>query len=470
MLASTPSGLARGRRREDADGRTSVAFYGIPFAQDPVGPLRFAPPVPAKSWPEQLDATEPSDVGLHVNVFTPDLDARLPVLFWIHGGGFTSGSPLDEQLDGMSLNRAGIVLVSASYRLGFEGFGHVARSTCNRGVLDWMLALEWVQRSISSFGGDPHDVTVGGHSAGGGAALMLLGMPSAQHLFRRMFSLSGVLGEVTPARARERAARLARLAGTDRAGLRSLAPTRLRELLPEAKSGLRGTAATAERLREGLPWGPVVDGKVVEQGVLDALRTGTGSDKPVLLGAADDEFAPRQLARRDELAGITPDALLRDIIPDNAARRTYLTANLDLAEQGNEILLGRLVSDRICRVLVPQIADLRAGAEAQTWTYRFGWSSPVTGSASHTTDLPFWFDGLGKPRALRLLGDDAPQSLADAMHAALVGFIRDGDPGWPSWQPRRSMTQVFGHSVELSTDTYEAVGPLMAQTPSNDIP
>ncbi|MDQ0614471.1 para-nitrobenzyl esterase [Microbacterium sp. W4I4] len=464
-------------------GLSSIAFLGIPFARHPAGALRFAPPVHPKEWTGVRDASRPADPsvdGLHVNVFTPDPSASLPVLFWLHGGGFTSGAPLDEQLDGTTLNRAGIVLVSASYRLGFEGFGHLDGVTENRGVLDWLSALEWVQRSIRSFGGDPGRVTVGGHSAGGGAALTLLGMPVAQQLFHRVFSLSGVLGDVAPARARERTLRLADLAGVSPSGLVDLPHEQMDALLPSAASAVQGDVARAERMREGSPWGPIVDGGLVPHCVADAVRAGIGADKPLLVGATDDEFAPGQMARRAELAGQDPDRLLRPFIIDDGVRREYLASNADLVEADNTMLLGRVMSDGICRVLVPRLADLRPPVSAPTWTYRFSWPSPVTGSASHTVDLPFWFDGLEKPRARRLLGDDTPRSLADALHTALVGFVRDGDPGWPRWLRDRPVTRLFGGEQPLSTIAYESVRPLLAHglrsadrdahEPSNDIP
>lgn len=461
----TGYGRLRGLSRADpSSGHASLAFYAVPFARHPAGDLRFAGPQPPGSWRGVRDATRPADGahnGLHLNVFTPDPYASLPVLFWVHGGGFTYGSPLDEQLDGVSLNRAGIVLVSATYRLGFEGFGHVDGAVPNRGVRDWLAALEWVRHSIHSFGGDPDRVTIGGHSAGGGAALTLLGMPQAKHLFHQVFSLSGALGDVTPERARERARRLAALSGVDATGLADVAPGQLAALLPKAASAEQGDAARAERLHEGLPWGPVVDGELVRLPVAESVRAGSGADKALLIGAADDEFTPAQRARRRALTDPDTDRTLRPFIIDESVRAAYLAANSESAARGNADLLGRLLSDGICRALVPQLADLRAHADAPTWTYRFGWRSSVTGSASHTIDLPFWFDGLGKDRARRLLGDDAPQSLADAMHTALVDFVRGADPGWPAWRTGMPVTRQYGLDAATSETAYASVRPLI---------
>src|SRR6187402_1889411 len=219
----------------------SAAFLGIPFAQAPVGDLRFAAPVPPEPWKGTRDALEygataqrgdkgitlipepsvPGESTLNVNVFTPapgQTDAALPVLVYIHGGGYTAGSPASPWYDGRAFNRDGVVTVSISYRLGFDGFGHIAGAPSNRAVRDWLAGLEWVRENIEAFGGDPDRVTIAGQSAGGGAVLTLLGMPGAQHLFHAVWALSGALGDIAPERAWALSARLAKLAG--------VAPTR----------------------------------------------------------------------------------------------------------------------------------------------------------------------------------------------------------------------------------------------------
>ena len=217
-IVATSSGTVRGLwRGTDAD--RSAAFLGIPFAQPPVGGLRFAAPVPVEPWTGIREATtfgatpqrgpvaevtlipEPSVPGeatLNVNVFTPrpgDSAARLPVLVYIHGGGYVSGSPASPWYDGESFARDGLVTVTVSYRLGFDGFGLIDGAPSNRGVRDWLAALDWVQREITAFGGNPDAVTIAGQSAGGGAVLTLLGMPAAQHLFHRVWALSPALGD-----------------------------------------------------------------------------------------------------------------------------------------------------------------------------------------------------------------------------------------------------------------------------------
>ena len=168
---------------------SSAAFLGIPFAEPPVGDLRFAAPVPARPWSGVRDATQhgptaqrtalseitlipepsiPGESTLNVDVYTPSpsVGDALPVLVWVHGGGYVAGSPASPWYDGRSFNRDGVVTVCVSYRLGFDGFGWIEGAPSNRAVRDWLLALEWVQTNIAAFGGDPlaghHRRPVGG--------------------------------------------------------------------------------------------------------------------------------------------------------------------------------------------------------------------------------------------------------------------------------------------------------------------
>ena len=199
-LVHSPCGPVRGFWRE-VRGARSAAFLGIPFAQPPVGSLRFEEPQAVAPWSEVRDALDygatpqrsdsddslipepavPGDSTLNVNVFTPtpgDDSASLPVMVWIHGGGFTAGSPASPWYDGQSFNRDGVVTVTISYRLGFIGFGWVEGAPQNRGILDWLAALRWVQNNIAALGGGAGNATMARQAAGWGAALSLPGKVS----------------------------------------------------------------------------------------------------------------------------------------------------------------------------------------------------------------------------------------------------------------------------------------------------
>src|SRR5687767_8403812 len=205
----TTSGTLRGRQREG-----HVAFRGVPYAQSPAGDRRWLAPGPVAPWagvrdaldaapaapqdplvplPFRADGPESEDC-LYLNVYTPDPDGgRRPVLFWIHGGGFSHGSGSQPSYNGGPLaERGDVVVVSINYRLGALGYLYLgdhggARwgAASNAGQLDQIAALRWVRENIAAFGGDPEQVTIFGESAGGVAVCTLLAMPDAQRLFSR---------------------------------------------------------------------------------------------------------------------------------------------------------------------------------------------------------------------------------------------------------------------------------------------
>jgi para-nitrobenzyl esterase len=479
-IVDTASGPVRGFWRDHGTPEASAAFLGIPFAKPPVGDLRFAAPMPPEPWTEPLDATaygatalrisgvdnlipEPAVPGkstLNVNVFTPALGGSLPVLVWIHGGGYTEGSPASPWYDGARFNRDGVVTVTISYRLGFDGFGFIEGAPANRGVRDWIAALEWVQQNIASFGGDPSRVTIGGQSAGGGAVLTLLGMPQTQRLFHQAISLSGAVADVPLPTARARAERIAELGGVtaDVEGFRSLTERRIRQLQPKAATPRKGIGMVLDLITDGLPWGPMIDGELLAHPTVDSLATGVGADKPLLLGSADDEFTMVAEREGGKLRRAPAALLLMPFLRTRTIRRAYLTANAAQRKKGGVAVVGRFISDHVFRVLVPRVAEARREADAATWAYRFSWVSPAKGWACHCLDVPFWFDGLDREKVENLAGPNPPQSLADEMHGAAVQFISDGDPGWPAWATDPGIARVFGgDGAEVAEGAYDSV-------------
>ncbi|MGW0536380.1 carboxylesterase/lipase family protein [Streptomyces sp. NPDC003032] len=443
-VVTTTHGPVRGEHR--ATG--GVRFLGIPYAAPPVGALRFAPPVEPMSWAEPLDAVaygptaqrrglgagatipEPSIPGdgsiLNLNVFTPapepapfpapDATAALPVLVWIHGGSYVAGSPASPWYDGAAFSRDGVVLVSIGYRLGIEGFLHLADAPDNRGVRDWIAALEWVRDNIAAFGGDPAKVTVAGQSAGGGAVQTLLATPTARGLFRAAIAMSASLMEP-----QERWAGLAvselftRRTGVPAtaAALRALPDERLLELQDAVN------APGPDRVElPGLLLAPFADGELVPRPVLTELTEGEpGADVPLLLGFTRHEFH---------------------------------------AYGGQEL------TDIVFRTPNLKVAEARAARRRPTWLYEFGWTSPAPGSgqgfAFHCLDLPFAFDLLDAEGVTAAAGQSPPQRLADAMHAALVAFVRDLDPGgaWPRYTLARRATRLWEDGPRLVDDPLRA--------------
>lgn len=485
---NTRAGRVQGSWRTDRDGNRSAAFLGIPFAEPPVCELRFAAPVPHRPWSGVRPATEfgataqrgdagvtlipepsiPGESTLNVNVFTPapGIGAGLPVLVYIHGGGFFAGSPASPWYDGARFNRDGVVTVSISYRLGFDGFGWIADAPHNRGVLDWLLALEWVQENIGAFGGDPSRVTLVGQSAGGGAVLTLLGMPRAQGLFHAAVSISGTTADLPLARAEAYGRSLASAGGVEptRAALASLTETQVLDLQREAmRSAMRGNPLSLLKrfLDDGLPLAPFVDGDLVPRGALESIRAGTGAEKPLLLGAADDEFAVL-LHRVKGMLRFVPAGLLLGLAGLKGNQRAaYLAANADVRRRGTPAVLGRYITDRFFRVSALDVAESRA--VAPTWLYRFSWPSPRYGSAVHCLDVPFFFDCLDATGVVEVAGDAAPQSLADEVHARAVSFVEHGDPGWPRFTPAERLTHIFDTPSRTDPDGYAGVRPLLSR-------
>ncbi|MDT5001937.1 MAG: para-nitrobenzyl esterase, partial [Mycobacterium sp.] len=192
-VVATRAGKVRGSEQDGVR-----VFRGIPYAQPPVGPLRFAAPVPHDEWdgvrdaldfgppPPQPELVTPTDEWLTVNVWTPSSSATgLPVMVWIHGGRFTSGSTDDPAYDGARLAAGGVIVASINYRVGVEGYMLIDGAPPNRGLLDQIAGLRWVSENIAAFGGDPGNVTVFGESAGAASVALLACAPPAVGLLRR---------------------------------------------------------------------------------------------------------------------------------------------------------------------------------------------------------------------------------------------------------------------------------------------
>jgi para-nitrobenzyl esterase len=479
---TTTSGTVRGSTHDGVH-----AFLGIPYAAPPFGPRRFAAPAPPERWDGVRDATaygptapkppyappydvllpEPQIPGedcLNLNVWTPDPGASgLPVFVWVHGGAFVNGSGAVPTYSGVPFARDGVVCVTINYRLGVDGFLHFADDgPANRGLLDQVAALRWVQENIAAFGGDPARVTVGGESAGGMSVACLLAMPAAEGLFARAVLQSGAGHHaLTPGTATRIGGYLAeRLA---RAPERSaLAGVPLPELIA-AQQGLATEVALlpdpgrfGEVAANLMAFEPVIDGEVLPDLPIRRIAAGASGDVDVLVGANSEE--QRLFLVPNGVVDMVSDELLRMAVagyglPVDRALEVYGGARPG-ATPGE--LLADVATDWFFRLPAIRLAEAAAaGGGGGTWMYEFSWRSPQFGGrlgACHALELGFTFDTLATEAHGALMGPAAPQQLADAMHAAWVRFVTDGDPGWARYDAGSRQVQEFGEQVRPVAD------------------
>lgn len=449
-------------------------FLGIPYAASPTGSLRFRAPQPPASWSGVRDCTAfgptppkpdypapfdtllpepsiPGDDWLSLNVWTPELAGRAPVLVWIHGGAFTNGNSAVPMYDGHAFARDGVVMVTINYRLGIDGFAFLPDAPANRGLLDQVAALEWVRDNIAAFGGDPACVTVCGESAGAMSVVTLLAMPAASGLFARAIAQSGAAqAAAEPADARLVTGELSGVLGFE-ATAASLADLDTDKLIGAQTAVRDAMEATPDPARFGasvvrtsMAFLPVVDGEVLPVAPLAALAAGTGGTVPLLIGTNTEEFrlflVPTGLAAL-ATAETLPGFLAAFGIGSQTA--AVYQANRPRASAGD--VLSALVTDLFFRIPAFAVAQARAdaGGPAPTFLYEFAWRSPVLGlGAAHAIEIPFVFDNLTAPDAVAAIGPDAPAALARQLHAAWVRFATTGDAGWQPFD-RRYPVQVF---------------------------
>ena len=301
------SGMLQGVRQDGL-----MVFKGIPYAAPPIGDLRWRPPVEAKPWPGIRPATKFGfdceqtrrswDVGrpdaqmsedcLTLNIWAPSkrLAKGAPVMFWIHGGSFTAGSSAQPVYDGAKLAARGIVVVTINYRLGrFGFFAHPAltreaagQPVGNFGLMDQLAALQWVQRNIRAFGGDPHNVTIFGESAGGSSVNIFMASPAARGLFHRAISESGGGREEAKSLSEAEARGTAFAA---KAGVTADDPAALRALPADVVRGgaqLESDAATF--------MGPFLDGQIIRGDIDTAFAAGRQAPVPYMAGSNSDEI------------------------------------------------------------------------------------------------------------------------------------------------------------------------------------
>jgi para-nitrobenzyl esterase len=444
-----PVQLDSGKISGSLGGRNNeISVYkGIPYAAPPVGDLRWRPPQPVKPWDTVRDATKfgaiqpqrsrfPSGPGavqsedsLYLNVWTPAKrpDERLPVMVWIHGGGFTFGSSSQPTYDGTRLAEAGVVLVSMNYRLNvLGGFAHPLLSkesergvSGNYGILDQIAALEWVKRNIAAFGGDPGTVTIFGESAGGISVSVLMVSPLTKGLFHRAIVESGSTGRIGTLQSAEKAGEdLVKKLGLEKAP-NLLAKLRAMpwEDIPDAAS-FRG--------------GPVVDGWMVNEQPGKTCKEGKQHNVPMIVGYNRDEAT--FFAR-----GPVPKTI--DEFRDSVRKRYKASADKILAlypvKSDDDVYWAamHLATDAGLGVSAPNQLRGMFNVSSKAWFYHFSHVTPgprvKTMGVPHAAELAYVFGTLSRTAR------KADRDVSDAIIGYWTQFAKSGNPnrpGLPEWR------------------------------------
>lgn len=457
-------------------------FLGIPFAQPPLGALRFKRPQPVADWEGVRDAFSfakgaiqlprpaeliPNDPGysedcLYLNVWAPEIPGPHPVYVWIHGGANAAGRTATPVFDGESFARRGIVFVSIAYRLGVLGFvdlsnllGDQYLGSGNNGLLDQVEALKWVKRNISAFGGDPCRVTVGGESAGAKNVVSLMSMPCAQGLFQRAICQSG--GGQTFAD-QTRANDLAKLILTNLPGGGNQASS----LLTATTEALLAAQASVITLYPAKsPFRAVVDGIVLQQTPLTAIAGGASKEIPLLLGSNKDEAAFYGPSKDGDGKITTADLANMPLVcfdPILGAYRALFPAD------GAEELRYKALTAESYGIPTIRLAEARASTGFPAYCYRFelpAEEGDFKGMCVHTSELPLVFGNLQMPMAAEAgpVGPTA-ECMSGVMHGLWCDFIAAKEPlacnerPWQPYDKSTRRTMIFAAQAYLHEDPY----------------
>jgi len=488
---------AAGKIRGSFDGRV-LAFKGVPYGASTAGNLRFLPPAKPQGWtgvrdslelglrapqlpanlvPEfgVMDRTGPmGEDCLSVNIWTQGLKDghKRPVMVWLHGGGFSTGSANFTVYDGANLAaKHDVVLVGVNHRLNIFGFLYLAdlggekfAQASNAGMLDIVAALEWVRDNIANFGGDPNNVTIFGQSGGGGKVSTLLGMPAAKGLFHRAIAQSGseVRG-VSRSDATESAEMLVKKLGLDKSRLDELQKVPLQQLL-DVTAVPRGAPASAGN--PALRLTPVVDGSSLPAHPFDPVATSISAGIPLMIGSTETEVTWNPNTNYDPL--------------DNAALRDRVKQSLRVDQEAADRVINVYRKNRpkvsnldLYLILASDASNFRTGTDteaerkaalgkAPVYKYYFQWYSPVREGklrSMHTMDIPFVFENVEIAKTEIGEGPDL-HPLAEKMSGAWVAFARTGSPnhkGLPNWAaftPNQRATMIFNKECRVVNDPY----------------
>ncbi len=487
-VASTTLGKIRGYVQEGING-----FKGIPYGDD-TAKHRFKAPVPAKAWTDVLETVEfgympvqsgggaagrgrgrggipapasrgdtPSEDCLNLNVWTQGLrdGKKRPVMVYFHGGAYNSGSVNSDLYDGVRLaKRADVVVVTVNGRLNGFGFLYLAdlcgpayAQSGNAGMLDLVLALQWVHDNIAEFGGDPGTVLIFGQSGGGAKCSTLTAMPAARGLFHRVITMSGqqITGRTREHATADATATLANLGITpDQIGKIDTLTTQ------QIAAGLKGS------------WTPVTDGTVLPRDPFSPDASPLSADIPMIKGNTREETA--YLIKDPSFATITWDALpaaltsqvgiyLGDLDPAKVVadyRKWYPEYSAP------DAFYAITTAARSWKSMLVESEARAKQKGAPFYVYELDWKSPVTGRTPHTLDIPLALDTVAAA-AQDQTGIDAAsqknaQQMSDLLSDSFVAFARTGNPDtpalphWPPYDLTKRSTMMFDTKPRIEDD------------------
>jgi para-nitrobenzyl esterase len=498
-VVETTAGKIRGTMEDKV-----LAFRGVPYGASTAGSGRFMPPEKPQSWsgvkdtielgyrspqaasgliPEvaAVDANEPSGEDcLMLNVWTPGTSGghKRPVMVWLHGGGFTSGSGGFKIYDGVNLaGKHDVVVVTVNHRLNAFGYLYLAdlggakyANSTNVGMLDIVAALRWVRDNISNFGGDPGNVTIFGQSGGGAKVSTLLAMPSAKGLFHRAVIESGASLRGIPRDAANKSTE----AFLAKVGLK---PNQIDELqrLPVDRM-IKVLEGGGPAGAPGLRFGAVVDGKTLPANPFDPTAPEISAGVPLLIGSTQTEvtfFPGQQLDPIDQAAlrarvkqtFRTSDAEADKIIAVYKSVNPGIS-NIDVALES--------ASDSFAWTNALTAAERKAALQkAPAYMYYFKWRSPVRDGklkAMHCMEIPFVFDNPDAGKPMTGSGEDR-YALAAKISAAWVAFARTGNPSqkglaWAAYNTTNRATMILGDKCEVVDDPRKEVRLALTSLPA----
>lgn len=460
-VVHTQHGPVEGREKDGV-----FLFAGVPYAAPPIGERRFMPPAPPVPWEETRPAKRFSPAApqltgggmtnsvpvnwdedcLYLNVQTPSLSGKRPVLVWIHGGGYRTGQGAVPWYNGASFARLGdIVTVTINYRLGALGFtdlshfGEEYESSGALGTLDQIAALEWVKANIAGFGGDPDQVTIAGESAGGFSVATLLASPATAGLFRAAIPQSGA-GHHTLSKAAGHRVAETLMEILDATSVDDLRSASVDDILA-AQQKVDAALAREPALNGVNAFYPVQGCPAIPKAPIDAIRDGMGADVNVMIGTNKDE------ATLFIMETVADDRPLKDATRYGGGEALLETYRQQMPDADATALAVAMSTHWTFRIPCVRLAEAREANErsrGKTWMYLFTWESRSRLKSTHALEIPFAFNTLDKPGVKVFLGEGpVPQHVADTMHDAWIRFITDGDPGWPGYDLEGRVNMVF---------------------------